>query len=104
MTTRSPLRFAALALALSAASTLPALADPSLYTPAPAAAHGTTRAEVVADLHLWIKAGMRRFAGEPSAYEDTPAYEQALATYQRWRHGPEFQAELSRVQAEEAAH
>ena len=101
MTTRSPLRFAAIALALSAACSLPAMAASNLYQPAPPA-HSLTRAEVVADLHLWERAGLTHFGGEPSAYEQTPAYEQALATYQHWRSGPEFKEELRHVQADEA--
>ena len=57
-----------------------------------------SRAETVADLNLWLRSGLGQ-----SAYRDDfdPArgsYRAQVAMYQRLRHGPEFTAEIARVQ------
>ena len=59
---------------------------------------GVSRAETVADLNLWLRSGLGQ-----SAYRDDfdPArgsYRAKLAMYQRLRQGPEFAAEVARLQ------
>lgn len=59
---------------------------------------GLSRAEAVADLNLWLRSGLGQ-----SAYRDDfdPAsrhYRAQVAMYQRLRHGPEFTAEVARIQ------
>ncbi|VTU28735.1 hypothetical protein H6CHR_03051 [Variovorax sp. PBL-H6] len=59
---------------------------------------GLSRAEAVADLNLWLRSGLGQ-----SAYRDDfdPAhghYRAQVAIYQRLRHGPEFTAEVARIQ------
>lgn len=56
-----------------------------------------TRAEVLADLNLWSRAGLRDYQMGESTYAGDPAYERRLAEYHRMRDGPEFQAEVSRL-------
>ena len=59
---------------------------------------GLSRAEAVADLNLWLRSGLGQ-----SAYRDDfdpmrGTYRAQVAMYQRLRHGPEFTAEVARVQ------
>lgn len=57
---------------------------------------GLSRAEVLADLALWNRAGMNFYTlGEYGSAD--PAYEQRMAEYQKLRSGPEYQAEVSRL-------
>jgi len=59
---------------------------------------GVSRVETMADLNLWLRSGLGQ-----TAYSDDfdPArgfYRAKLATYQRLRQGPEFAAEVARLQ------
>lgn len=57
-----------------------------------------SRAEVIADLNLWNRAGLRAsHMGEHSGMDDA-LHAQRLATYQRLRSGPEYRAEVRRLQ------
>jgi hypothetical protein len=54
-----------------------------------------SRAEVLADLHLWQRAGL----GETGEADTLSAgYQAKLAAYQRLRSGPAFAAEVERLQ------
>ncbi|GKT22906.1 MULTISPECIES: DUF4148 domain-containing protein [Comamonadaceae] len=56
-----------------------------------------TRAEVVADLNLWNRAGLNQFEAADRTPDADPAYQMRLAEYQRLRSGPEYMAEVQRV-------
>ena len=56
-----------------------------------------TRAEVLADLALWQRAGLDSASQEEST-SFTADIEQRMALYRQWRSGPEYLAELSRQQ------
>lgn len=57
-----------------------------------------TRAEVVADLNLWNRAGLSDYnTGDNGRYADA-GYARRLATYQRLRSGPEYLAEVQRLE------
>lgn len=57
-----------------------------------------SRAEVIADLNLWKRVGLQAYTNRGDSYEFfNPAYERALAEYQRLRNGPEYLAEVRRV-------
>lgn len=48
-----------------------------------------SRVEVVADLNLWKRVGIEAYTNRGDSYEFfNPAYERALAEYQRLRNGP----------------
>lgn len=59
-----------------------------------------SRAEVLADLAMWQRAGLDQFNVGDVRFD--PQYEAKIAQYQRLRHGPEYLAELSRLQAGQA--
>lgn len=63
--------------------------------PADAGPGAVDRATVAADRNLWLRAGLGNY-GE-YAYMD-PMYTQRMANYTRMRNGPEFTAELSRIE------
>jgi hypothetical protein len=57
---------------------------------------GLTRAEVIADYHLWRLAGLQDLTrGEQSVDTNSYQYRKAFATYQHLRQSPQF-AELVR--------
>ncbi|MGO4391010.1 hypothetical protein AB4Z46_06610 [Variovorax sp. M-6] len=64
--------------------------------PADAAPGAMSRAEVSADLSLWIKSGMSQVANQDSYDPSSGAYRTQMAAYQRMRNGPEFVAEVQR--------
>lgn len=64
--------------------------------PADTAPGAMSRAEVSADLSLWIKSGMSQVANQESYDPSSGAYRAQLAAYQRMRNGPEFVAEVQR--------
>ncbi|MBO9678851.1 MAG: DUF4148 domain-containing protein [Acidovorax sp.] len=64
----------------------------------PAAQGQLSRAEVQADLNLWSRAGLAGSASGDRQQSADPAYAERLATYQRLRSGPEYLAEVSRLQ------
>lgn len=56
-----------------------------------------TRAEVVADLRLWQRAGLGRFDSPYLQDVFAEAYQQALQRYFKLRNGPDFLEEVLRV-------
>ena len=64
--------------------------------PADAGPGAVDRATVAAERNLWLRAGLNNY-GE-YAYMD-PMYSQRLANYNRMRSGPEFMAELNRIES-----
>ena len=63
--------------------------------PADAGPGAADRAMVAADLSLWLRAGLANYGDY--AYMD-PLYSQRMANYTRMRSGPEFTAELHRIE------
>lgn len=60
----------------------------------------TTRAEVLADLEMWDRAGMNRYPSE-IGYPDVKLnadYQANLSEYHRLRNGPEFQQAVQKLQ------
>lgn len=96
---------AATAFLLGALAAGPASAFEGDTEPAPAAGQRVvTRAEVVADLNLWRRAGADRYAEEATQYQvNVQAYEQAVAEYRRLRAGPAFAAEVAKLLGREQA-
>ncbi|MEF7613690.1 DUF4148 domain-containing protein [Aquincola sp. MAHUQ-54] len=70
--------------------------------PAQPAAQGAaaplTRAEVQADAALWRRAGLDLLSQLESYDPQSADVQRRLALYQQWRGGPEFRAELARLQ------
>ena len=71
--------------------------------PQPAQDEGrpVTRAEVLADLEMWNRAGMNRFPREemyPNILQNSE-YQQSLREYRRLRSGPEFQAAVQNLKS-----
>ncbi|CCH08360.1 DUF4148 domain-containing protein [Achromobacter xylosoxidans] len=95
------LRKTALVLALAAGVSGTALAQqaPSTALTSPYGAP-LTRAEVLADLALWKRAGVDRFwRGEATPDIYSPEYKAAFSEYVRLRSGPDYQAEVQRQTA-----
>lgn len=70
-------------------------------TQQPTAAPGLTRAEVLADLDLWHRAGLTYWPRPPAAELDpqfVPDYQAALGRYQQLRAGPAFQEAVIKYQ------
>lgn len=61
-----------------------------------------SRAEVIADLHLWQRAGVDRYVEAQQYGMETREYQAAFAEYQRLRNGPAFAQEVARVKDEQA--
>lgn len=96
------IRKAALILALSAAASGAALAQAAPPPAGLASPYGPslTRAEVLADLALWKRAGVDRYwCGEETPDIYSPEYKAAFSEYYRLRSGPEYQAEVQRQNA-----
>lgn len=92
------LRKPALILALAAGVSGTALAQqaPSTALTSPYGA-ALSRAEVLADLALWKRAGVDRFwRGEATPDIYSPEYKAAFSEYVRLRSGPDYQAEVQR--------
>lgn len=66
--------------------------------PGDAGPGAVSRAEIKADLNLWIKSGLVQVANQDSFDPSNPAYRRQMETYQRLRNGPEFVAEVQRVE------
>jgi hypothetical protein len=64
--------------------------------PADAGPGAESRAMVAADRNLWIRAGL---AGTSDYAYMEPGYAQRVANYTRMRNGPEFVAEVSRIES-----
>ena len=87
------------ALTLSAiASSVSAQTVPAEQWVGPAIAFTSSqsRAMVAADRNLWIRAGL---AGTSDYAYKEPGYAQRVANYTRMRNGPEFVAEVSRIES-----
>ncbi|OUM00326.1 hypothetical protein [Variovorax sp. JS1663] len=66
--------------------------------PADAPTGAVSRAETVADLNLWLRAGLGQTAYR-EGYDPTRADNRArMAMYQRLRNGPEYAAEVARME------
>lgn len=59
-----------------------------------------TRAEVIADLVLWRRAGVDQYAAPYSYQLETEAYEKAYQEYLRLRHSEAYQIEVQKAQQE----
>lgn len=57
-----------------------------------------SRAEVTADTRLWIRSGMSQVANRDGFDPNSAEFRQQMAAYQRMRNGPEFMAEVQRIQ------
>jgi hypothetical protein len=93
------LPYVALALSLAAAQA----GAQSLQIDVPAniepAASGLTRAEVIADYHVWRLAGLQDLtAGEISVDTSSYQYRKAYATYLHLRQSPQFAELVSELQ------
>lgn len=65
-----------------------------------APAKQASRAEVIADLRLWLRAGLDQYS-DPAVRDATPyGYKQALARYESLRQGPAFVEEVARASRE----
>ncbi|MGH6647838.1 DUF4148 domain-containing protein [Aquabacterium sp.] len=74
-------------------------AEQAQYRPAAtSSATGLSRAEVVADTHLWIRAGVDKYADQAQYHADTTQYDRALAEYHRLRNSPAYAEEVARVE------
>jgi hypothetical protein len=60
-------------------------------------ASSLSRAEAVADLNLWRRAGADRYADDARYGMNVAAYEEAVAQYQSLRQGPAFAQEVARL-------
>lgn len=58
-----------------------------------------TRAEVLADLEIWNRAGLKKFpsANDYPEIEKTSDYQNSLREYHRLRNGPEYQATVQKL-------
>lgn len=69
-----------------------------------AEARPVSRAEVIADLNLWRRAGVEQYAEAARFYQlDEAGYERALAEYRRLRQGPAFAQEVAKVLGQQAS-
>lgn len=65
-----------------------------------APAKQASRAEVIADLRLWLRSGLDQYT-DPAVRDATPSgYKQALARYESLRHGPAYVEEVARASRE----
>ena len=59
-----------------------------------------SRAEVIADLRLWLRAGMDQYRDAAARDAQEYSYKRALARYEALRHGPVFVEEVARASRE----
>lgn len=71
--------------------------------PADAGPGDVNRAEVKADLNLWIKSGLALLSNQESFDPSNPAYRRQMETYQRLRNAPEYVAEVQRIEGTTAS-
>lgn len=67
----------------------------------PVASQAVTRAQVLADLEMWDRAGMNQYPSE-AGYTDVrndAGYQRNLSEYQRLRSGPEYQEAVHKLEA-----
>ena len=100
--TRKLLTVATLAAASFAGTASAATQSPeSWFGPEPVAqGPALSRAEVLADLSLWTRAGLREYSQGERSIVDSPDYAAKLAEYHRLRSGPAYQAEVRRLGGE----
>lgn len=91
----------ALTASLLLAAALPQAHAEEFDLPKPTASQ-LSRAEVIADLHLWQRAGVDRYVEAQQYGMETREYQAAFAEYQRLRNGPAFAQEVARVKDEQA--
>lgn len=96
------LRALALTSTLGAAFLAAPVQAQSIHRQAVSAGEGTglTRAEVIADTRLWVRAGVDKHADVAQYDVDNRLYQQALAEYHRLRNSPAYAEEVARVEAE----
>ncbi len=97
-TTKNIIAIAAIAAASFAGTASATEEAPEVWFGAEPVAAGPplSRAEVLADLALWNRAGLNNYYQLGEIYSFDAAYEQRLAQYQKMRNGPEFQEEVRR--------
>ena len=95
-TTQRAFATVAAGLALAGAFAMPAHAQSSA---AKQPDNALTRAEVVADLVLWRRAGVDLFEASKPASMATEAYRKAYEEYLRLRNSEQFQLEVQKVTA-----
>lgn len=104
-TTRTSVSLRSTVLALGATFLL-AIAVPQAhadeYELPKASASQVSRAEVIADLHLWQRAGVDRYVEAQQYGMETREYQAAYAEYLRLRNSPAFAQEVARVKGEQA--
>ena len=69
--------------------------------PADAGPGAVSRVEVAADRNLWMRAGLGQTNDEDMLAN--PGYAQRMANYTRMRNGPEYMAEVSRIEGARAS-
>jgi len=65
--------------------------------PADPAVGAVSRAEAEADRNVWLRSGMQQTAYSDNDDPASAAHAAQLANYQRMRNGPEYRAELDRI-------
>ena len=98
-TTKNIIAIAAIAAASFAGTASAADEPPEVWFGAEPVAAGPplSRAEVLADLALWNRAGLNNYYYQLGEFYNFDAeYQQRLAQYQKMRSGPEFQEEVRR--------
>ena len=88
----------AVAADYSASRTMASAPQELRVGPADTAPDAMSRAEVAADTSLWIRSGMSQVANRDSFDPSSPAYRAQMAAYQRMRSGPQYMAEVQRLQ------
>jgi len=97
-TTGSAYSRSAVAADLAASRSMASAPQELRVGPADPVTGAMSRAEVAADTSLWIRSGMSQVANRDSFDPSSPAYRAQMAAYQRMRSGPEFMAEVQRLQ------
>jgi hypothetical protein len=89
----------ALALALVAGAAIAGPIHIEVPTSIEPTESGLTRAEVIADYHMWRLAGLQDLTrGERSVDTNSYAYRKAYATYAHLRQSPQYAALVSELQ------
>ncbi|MDM0115408.1 hypothetical protein QTI66_24880 [Variovorax sp. J22R133] len=66
--------------------------------PADAGPGAVSRVEVAADRNLWMRAGLG-LTNDYDGMSGNPGYAQRMANYTRMRNGPEYMAEVNRIES-----
>lgn len=90
--------FAAMACAAALLASFAASAATTADRPVTQEPAGLSRAEVLADLALWRRAGLDRYEVLATSHGlETPAYRAAYREYQRLRNSEQFQIEVRKA-------